>query len=76
MERSVPDDFEQMWSDLAPVGRSSASGGYFRQPFAGAERELAAWFVEQADGARAAAQRDPSATSSRGGTPASGSGGS
>ncbi|MBO0845898.1 MAG: allantoate amidohydrolase [Nocardioides sp.] len=36
-----------MWSDLAPVGRSAHSGGYFRQPFAAAERELDAWFVEQ-----------------------------
>ena len=27
------DDFERMWSDLAPVGRSATSGGYFRQPF-------------------------------------------
>ncbi|WP_252274819.1 allantoate amidohydrolase [Nocardioides sp. LMS-CY] len=43
----MPDDFERMWSDLAPVGRSAASGGYFRQPFATAERELAAWFEEQ-----------------------------
>ena len=49
MEPSVPDDFEQMWSDLAPVGRSASSGGYFRQPFTTAERELSAWFVEQAD---------------------------
>jgi N-carbamoyl-L-amino-acid hydrolase len=48
MEPSVPDDFERMWADLAPVGRSS-SGGYFRQPFASAERELMAWFVEQAE---------------------------
>src|SRR4051795_6930124 len=47
MEASVPDHFEQMWRDLEPVGRSS-SGGYFRQPFASAERELMAWFVEQA----------------------------
>lgn len=44
----MPDDLERMWADLAPVGRSAASGGYFRQPFASAERELAAWFVEQA----------------------------
>ncbi|MDQ4054352.1 MAG: allantoate amidohydrolase [Actinomycetota bacterium] len=44
----MPDDFERMWSDLAPVGRSAESGGYFRQPFTSAERELAAWFVEQA----------------------------
>ena len=42
----MPDDFERMWADLAPVGRSAASGGYFRQPFLSAERELAAWFVE------------------------------
>ena len=40
-------DFEQMWRDLAPVGRSASSGGYFRQPFTAAERELDAWFVEQ-----------------------------
>lgn len=42
-----PDDFEQMWSDLAPIGRSSTSGGYFRQPFGSAERECAAWFEEE-----------------------------
>jgi N-carbamoyl-L-amino-acid hydrolase len=30
------------------VGRSASSGGYFRQPFLTAERELAAWFEEQA----------------------------
>jgi beta-ureidopropionase / N-carbamoyl-L-amino-acid hydrolase len=42
----MPDDFERMWADLAPVGRSAASGGYFRQPFLSAERELAAWFLE------------------------------
>lgn len=39
--------FEQMWRDLAPVGRSASSGGYFRQPFAPAERECAAWFEEE-----------------------------
>jgi beta-ureidopropionase / N-carbamoyl-L-amino-acid hydrolase len=43
----VPDDFERMWTDLRPVGRSASSGGYFRQPFTSAERELAAWFEEQ-----------------------------
>jgi N-carbamoyl-L-amino-acid hydrolase len=48
MEPSVPDDFEQMWAALAPVGRSAASGGYFRQPFTTAESELRAWFGEQA----------------------------
>jgi N-carbamoyl-L-amino-acid hydrolase len=44
----VPDDFERMWSDLAPIGRSTTSGGYFRQPFTTPERELADWFREQA----------------------------
>ncbi len=44
----MPDDFERMWADLAPVGRSAASGGYFRQPFTSSERELAAWFLEAA----------------------------
>jgi N-carbamoyl-L-amino-acid hydrolase len=48
MGLSMPDDFEQMWAELAPVGRSSSSGGYFRQPFTAAERELRAWFDEQA----------------------------
>src|SRR3954454_15018076 len=48
MEASVPDHFEQMWRDLEPLGRSGRSGGYFRQPFASAERELDAWFIEQA----------------------------
>ena len=45
----MPDDFERMWGDLAPVGRSAASGGYFRQPFTAPERELRAWFVEQCE---------------------------
>jgi N-carbamoyl-L-amino-acid hydrolase len=44
----MPDDFERMWAELAPVGRSSSTGGYFRQPFTEAERELRAWFGEQA----------------------------
>jgi N-carbamoyl-L-amino-acid hydrolase len=40
-------DFEQMWRDLAPLGRSATSGGYFRQPYTAPEREASAWFVEQ-----------------------------
>ena len=47
MGASVPDHFEAMWSAIDPLGRASR-GGYFRQPFAAAERELDAWFVEQA----------------------------
>src|SRR4051795_3989536 len=58
MEPSVPDDFERMWTDLAPVGRSASSGGYFRQPFETAERELAAWFEEQCEARRLRVERD------------------
>ncbi|NPC41398.1 allantoate amidohydrolase [Nocardioides sp. zg-1230] len=36
-----------MWRDLAPVGRSASSGGYFRQPWTAAESELRSWFAEQ-----------------------------
>jgi len=39
--------FEEMWRDLAPIGRSAKTGGYFRQPFTGAEREAMQWFLEQ-----------------------------
>jgi N-carbamoyl-L-amino-acid hydrolase len=48
MGASVPDHFEDMWRTLEPIGRSERSGGYFRQPFTGAERDVDAWFVEQA----------------------------
>ena len=44
----VQPSFEQMWRGLAPVGRSSATGGYFRQPWLSAELELRAWFREAA----------------------------
>lgn len=40
--------FEQMWRDLEPIGRDATSGGYRRSPFAIAERECAAWYVEEA----------------------------
>src|SRR5688572_23149995 len=40
--------FERMWRDLEPIGRSPRSGGYFRAPLAQAERECAAWYVEEA----------------------------
>lgn len=39
--------FETMWADLAPVGRSSVTGGYHRQPFTAAEEEAQAWFVAE-----------------------------
>jgi N-carbamoyl-L-amino-acid hydrolase len=40
--------FEQMWNDLARIGRDARSGGYHRPGFGPAERECAQWFVEQA----------------------------
>ncbi len=40
-------NFEQMWSDLAPLGRSARSGGYFRQPFTAVDAELQSWFSEE-----------------------------
>ncbi len=54
----MPDDFERMWGDLAPVGRSAASGGYFRQPFTPPEQELRAWFVEQCAARRLRVETD------------------
>ena len=47
MGEIVPDDFERMWADLAPIGRSARTGGYYRQPFTAPEEELRAWFLEQ-----------------------------
>src|SRR3954471_1468838 len=58
MVRSMPDDFETMWSDLAPVGGFSSFGGYFRQPWLSAERELAAWFEAQCAARGLVVERD------------------
>jgi len=55
----MPDDFERMWADLAPVGRSAASGGYLRQPYLSAETELRAWFVAQAQARGLRVESDP-----------------
>ena len=41
-------DLASMWRALEPVGRTPA--GYRRRPFDAAERELAAWFVEECTG--------------------------
>jgi N-carbamoyl-L-amino-acid hydrolase len=48
VEPGMPDDFDRMWADLAAVGRSASTTGYFRQPFTSAERECHAWFVQAA----------------------------
>ncbi|WP_364516226.1 allantoate amidohydrolase [Nocardioides sp. LML1-1-1.1] len=52
-------DFERMWADLAPIGRSSASGGYFRQPWLAAELELRAWFRSAAADRGLEVEEDP-----------------
>lgn len=51
--------FEQMWRDLAPIGQSTSSGGYFRQPWLSAELELRAWFREAATGRGLEVEEDP-----------------
>ncbi|MEU6475965.1 allantoate amidohydrolase [Streptomyces sp. NPDC047017] len=41
--------FHSMWAELLPVGRSSASGGYRRFAWTGADAECRAWFRQQAE---------------------------
>ncbi|MGW1069087.1 allantoate amidohydrolase [Streptomyces aureus] len=41
--------FHSMWAELLPVGRSSASGGYRRFAWTGADTECRAWFRQQAE---------------------------
>ncbi len=38
-----------MWAELLPVGRSSASGGYRRYAWTGADTDCRTWFREQAE---------------------------
>ncbi len=52
-------DFEQMWRDLTPIGRSASSGGYFRQPWLSAELELRAWFRSAAEARGLEVEEDP-----------------
>jgi N-carbamoyl-L-amino-acid hydrolase len=59
MGASVPDHFEQMWADLEPIGKGSHDGGYYRQPFRNAERDLAAWFGAQAGARDLRLETDP-----------------
>ena len=40
--------FDRMWSELAPVGRSAASGGYRRFAWTAADAELREWFAAEA----------------------------
>ena len=49
---------DEMWRDLEPIGRSTASGGYFRQPWTSAEGELRVWFADQCAARGLAAETD------------------
>ena len=72
MEPSVPDHFERMWADLAPVGRSSSVRRLLppavHHPRARARRRGSS---SRPRPGRCASSPTPSATSSRGGTPTS-----
>ena len=50
--------YQQMWADLAPVGRSARTGGYFRQPFTSADEEAHAWFLTECDHRDLRVERD------------------
>ncbi|MEU0334252.1 allantoate amidohydrolase [Streptomyces sp. NPDC006193] len=41
--------FHSMWAELLPIGRSSASGGYRRYAWTGADADCRAWFRQQAE---------------------------
>ncbi len=43
-----PDSFHEMWRQLLSVGRNSASGGYRRFAWTGADADCREWFREQA----------------------------
>ncbi|MEY9841311.1 N-carbamoyl-L-amino-acid hydrolase [Streptacidiphilus sp. EB103A] len=45
---SAADSHRRMWSELLPVGRYDASGGYRRHAWTPADAECRAWFAEQA----------------------------
>ncbi|MFB7246191.1 allantoate amidohydrolase [Streptomyces populi] len=41
--------FHSMWAELRPIGRSSASGGYRRFAWTGADTDCRDWFRQQAE---------------------------
>ena len=53
-----PPRFEQMWAELAEIGRDARTGGYRRPGWSSAERECAAWFTDQAVTRDLAVERD------------------
>lgn len=46
----VPPSFQEMWRELAPVGRHEGTGGYRRFAWTAADTECRAWFERQARG--------------------------
>ncbi|GHH90530.1 allantoate amidohydrolase [Streptomyces capillispiralis] len=50
--------FHSMWAELLPLGRSSASGGYRRFAWTGADADCRAWFEQQARGRGLAYETD------------------
>ncbi|MGP3984123.1 allantoate amidohydrolase [Streptomyces sp. KR80] len=45
----TPLSFQEMWRDLAPIGRNAATGGYRRFAWTGADADCRAWFRTQAE---------------------------
>lgn len=41
--------FQEMWAELAPVGRDKGTGGYRRHAWTGADADCRTWFQEQAE---------------------------
>ncbi|GHF63925.1 Zn-dependent hydrolase [Streptomyces mashuensis] len=41
--------FHEMWADLRPIGRNTATGGYRRFAWTGADTDCRAWFRAQAE---------------------------
>lgn len=42
-------NFQEMWRELAPIGRAAESGGYRRYAWTGADADCRAWFRTQAE---------------------------
>ncbi|MEV8373805.1 allantoate amidohydrolase [Kribbella sp. NPDC056861] len=45
----MTESFEQLWADLAAIGRDPSSGGYHRGGWTPSEREATAWFTAQCE---------------------------
>lgn len=48
-EQAVAPSFQEMWRDLAPIGRDAGSRGYRRYAWTGADADCRAWFRAQAE---------------------------